>query len=397
MATTDNQLQAVPELSIVQGGPLFNLRKMLGFVPETGRGLVGRTAALVAFVSLPVIVGALIERRLLPGENPDPLFRHFGVHARALIAIPLLIFAEVIMDRIVPAIVGQFASAGLVVGSTRDSFLQILRRTERLRDSLWGHLFVAGSILAAIAMSAISPAAGDEMRWATSGAPPAIQIGFAGWWSLYVGRSVFVFFLALWTWRLFIGWVLIRQISKLDLQLAPSHPDQAGGLGFVQQISLANGWIVLAISTVLAGRWGHDVLYHQVHVESLRMLMAVYVGMVLLVFVGPLFLFSRNLRRFKYRAHREYSALVGRQGQLVHRKWIYGEEIGNPEILDSPELSCVADTNTVFEAVGKMRLVPVGQEALIPLVLAVAVPMLPVFAIEIPLKDLLAKIGSSLL
>jgi hypothetical protein len=101
--------------------------------------------------------------------------------------------------------------------------------------------------------------------------------------------------------------------------------------------------------------------------------------------------------RFKRRALLQYSALVSTQGHLVHRKWIDGEDVGDLPILDSPELSCVADTNAVFDAVTKMRTVPIGKEAIIPLLLAVAIPILPVFAIEFPVKDLLLKIGSTLL
>jgi len=76
--------------------------------------LVKRTAVLVAAVWLPVLIGAFAEKRLLPGESSDPLLRHFGLHARLLIAIPLLIFAEVVMDHVVPPIVRQFSLAGLV-------------------------------------------------------------------------------------------------------------------------------------------------------------------------------------------------------------------------------------------------------------------------------------------
>jgi hypothetical protein len=398
MAILDSQSQAdVPEFSLVRGGPFHKLRKILGVVPENDLGLARRTAILVAVVWLPIVIGAIVEKRLLPGDSPDPLLRHFGVHARMLVAIPLLIYAEAVMERIVPAIVRQFTLAGLVVGRTKEEFIQILRQAEALRDSTWGKLVVAGAILSSIIMWSVSPFGSDELAWAASREGPETRIGFAGWWFLYVGRPVFSGLLAGWVWRLFVGWRLIRSISRLDLRLVPTHPDQAGGLGFVQQVSIADAWIVLAISVVLAGRWAHEVLYHGVHVDSLKPLMAAYIVIVLLVFLGPLLLFSRNLGRFKRRAMLEYSALVGTQGQLVYRKWVHGEEVGDPPILDSPELSCVADTNTVFEAVQKMRTVPIGKQALIPLLLAVVVPILPVFAIEIPLKDLLLTIGGSLL
>lgn len=51
----------------------------------------------------------------------------------------------------------------------------------------------------------------------------------------------------------------------------------------------------------------------------------------------------------------------------------------------------------MFDAVETMRTIPIGKEAVLPLLLAVAIPMLPVFAIEVPIKELLLKIGTSLL
>ena len=236
---------------------------MIGFVPERGLGLARQTAILVALIWLPIVIGAIAENRLFPGESSDPLLRHFGVHARLLVAIPLLIFAEVVMERIVPPIVRQFTLAGLVVGRTQDEFIKILHRAEKLRDSIWGNLLVGGAILGAIVVSLVHPILSDELAWAASGEGPATRIGFSGWWFLYVGRLVFVGLLTLWIWRLFVGWRVIRWISRLELQLVPSHPDRAGGLGFVQHVSIADAWIVLAISIVLAGRWGHDVFTTQ--------------------------------------------------------------------------------------------------------------------------------------
>jgi hypothetical protein len=398
MVIPGTQAQAtVPEFSLIRGGPFYQVRKAIGIVPGKGDGLAARTAMLVAIIWLPIIIGAFAEKRLLPGEGSDPLLLHFGVHARALIAIPLLIFAEKAMERVVPPIVRQFTMAGLVIGRTSDEFGQIVRKAEALRDSVWGNVLVAGAMLASIVFPFAVPATGDEVAWAISGHGTDARIGFAGWWALYFARPVFVGLLALWVWRLFVGWQLIRWISTLDLELVPTHPDQSGGLGFVEQVSIADAWLVLAISVILAGRWAHEVLYHGVRVESLQPLIATYIVITLVVFLGPLLLFSRNLMRFKRRALLQYSALLSAHGHLVHRKWIEGEEVGDLPILDSPELSCVADINAVFDAVKKMRIVPISKQAITPLLLAVAIPILPVFTIEFPIKDLLLKIGASLL
>jgi hypothetical protein len=385
---------ATPEFSLVRGGPFYAWRHKLGLVPDKGLGLAKRVAVIVAVTWLPIVLVTMWQRHFFEGSAPDPLLRHFGVHARLLIAVPLLLFAEAPMERVVPLSIRQFWNAGLVAGSVRLQFIDALRKTEKLRDSIWGKLFLIAAIL--FAVSGASPLMSDEIAWALQREGQTDQIGFAGWWFLHVGRTVFVGLIAIWAWRLFVGWTLIHRISRLDLQLVPSHPDRAGGLGFVQEICAASAWIVWAFSVVLAGRWGHEVMYHGVRVDSLKPLVAMYAITMLLLFVAPLLMFARNLVRFKHHAVYQYSALVAGQGRLVHRKWIRGEEVGEAPILAAPELGCVGDTNVVYDAVERMRSIPLGKDALIPLVLAIGVPMLPVFAIELPIKDLLITIGESL-
>ncbi|MGH8480008.1 MAG: hypothetical protein ACREXK_10605 [Gammaproteobacteria bacterium] len=52
----------------------------------------------------------------------------------------------------------------------------------------------------------------------------------------------------------------------------------------------------------------------------------------------------------------------------------------------------MADTLSLYEAVTKMRAAPIGKAALLTIALPAAIPMLALFAIEVPIKDLLLKI-----
>ena len=156
---------AVPEFSLVRGGPLYSLRQFAGLVPEKGLGLAKRAAILVAFTWLPIVVGAIVEKQFFPGYVADPLLRHFGVHARLLIAIPLLIFAEAAMERVVPAMVRQFTVAGLVTGLTRDEFGQVLHEAEGLRDSVWGKLLVSAAVLGTLLMPVPALPVGVKSVW----------------------------------------------------------------------------------------------------------------------------------------------------------------------------------------------------------------------------------------
>jgi hypothetical protein len=68
----------------------------------------------------------------------------------------------------------------------------------------------------------------------------------AGWWHTLVSISlpVLYFFLFRWAWVFVLwSWFLFR-VSRLDLELTPTHPDRTGGLGFL-------GWGLSAFATVM--------------------------------------------------------------------------------------------------------------------------------------------------
>lgn len=383
--------------SPVQGGPFHRARKAIGLVPEQGLGLARRVLAIIAVAWLPVVIGALVAGQALEGGAKDPLMRHFGVHARLLLSVPLLVFAEALFERRIPPMIGHFVTSGLVDSATLPQFRQALDQARRLRDSVWGSVFVLAIIGVVLSTSAIPAAQSEEMAWAASMTESGRTIGFAGWWYLMVSRPIFVGLLAIWLWRSFVLWRLVWTVSKLDLNLVASHPDGVGGLGFLEGTAAAAAPLVLAVSVIIAGRWGHEVLYHGVHVDSLKPLAAVLVGTAVLFINGPLLMLGRNLRAFKRKSLLEYGALMGRHHRLVHEKWISSREVGTPAILDSPELGPYADIVTIYDAVARMRPAPISKRSLVPIVVAAVLPLLPVFAIEIPIKQMLGSLAGALL
>ena len=285
--------------SPVEGGPFRRIRKAIGLFPEGGAGLVPRVIAMVALAWLPVIVGALIAGQALSGSGADPLFRRFGVHARFLIAVPLLIFAEGFMERIIPPMIRHLATSGLVDSETMPEFREALATATRVRDSIWGSVLVLAVIVAVVIGSSVSTIPGDELAWAVGHSDGHSGFGFAGWWFTFVSRPIFISLLVIWIWRMLALWVLVWRISSLDLRLVASHPDRVGGLGFMEGSTVACAPVVLAISIVLAGRWGHEVLYHGVHVDALKPLVIAFVVTMLVAFNGPLLVLGRNIRGFK--------------------------------------------------------------------------------------------------
>jgi hypothetical protein len=122
-----------------------------------------------------------------------------------------------------------------------------------------------------------------------------------------------------------------------------------------------------------------------------------FVVLCVLLFLLPLLAFHAPLKRAKREAMLEYGDLVGRHGRLVHRRWIEGREIGQPPILEAPELGPVADTTAIYDAVRSMRTVPVTKNSVLPVAVAAALPMLAVLALQMPVKDIALTLLKALL
>ena len=154
--------------------------------------------------------------------------------------------------------------------------------------------------------------------------------------------------------------------------------------------------VVFALSAVLASNWAHNVLYHQLKVASLKPLVLVYLVLVLAVFLSPWLAFMPVLKRFRRQSRFAYGALATRHGQLVDRRWIKSEEVGGEEMLSAPELGPVADVSSLFEIVEGIRTVPLRKKAAARLLFAALLPLIPVFAIEMPLKDIVKQLLGAL-
>src|SRR5215510_9466914 len=391
---TDASHSQDTSFSLVQGGPSYRIQQTLGLIPRRGLGVPRRVLLFVLLTWAPIMVWAIVTRRLFPGVATEPLLQHFGVHVRCLVAIPLFIAAEAVVEAISQRIFPYFVTSGLVTETVESRFVAILRQAARLRDSwlAWGVLAALAVLLAWRFTGADDALYTDAVSWAVSSETGRLQLGFGGWWFLFVVRPVFTFFLLHWLWRLCIVAVVSWRIAHLDLRLVPTHPDGAGGLGFLERAPFASSPIVLAISAVIASHWAHQILYHQADISALNLPLGIFVAALLVIFLGPFLLFSRPLRQLKRRSLLAYGTLVGEHGWLVQKRWILGEPVEDKGLLEAPELGPVADTITMYEAVKRIKPVPLGKQSLLAIIVPALLPMILVFAIKVPVKETLLKL-----
>ena len=99
----------------------------------------------------------------------------------------------------------------------------------------------------------------------------------------------------------------------------------AFGLGFEKDVPKAFSPLAFATSAVVASRLAHDVIYHGVTLQSLKVVLAGFAVLVIAIRVAPLLALVGPLAAAKRRALLDCGALVGEHGRLLRRRWILGE------------------------------------------------------------------------
>jgi hypothetical protein len=362
--------------------PLMRLLRTLRLAPRVGFRAPGRAALIAALSWLPIAGWAAATHRLGELAFRDGVIQNIGLHVRCLLALPLFVLSEPLADRIMNAIVANFPVSGLVRDVDRPVFDRVIATTKRLRDSrlVWG-------VLAAIVALSVALGAGRPLDAAVSAAG-----GFGRVWTTFVVRPLFLIQLLAWLWRLALTWILFARIARLDLQLVPSHPDRVGGLGFVQLMPVAFSLVVLSLSGVVCASVAQQIVEEHLLLVQFKGPLIALVVLLVVLFLCPLTAFGPLLRRTRMLGRFQYGTLAGRHVRGLHQRWVEGRAVEDAAILDAPEIGPAADVATLYELATRMRTLPIGLQPILAVLVPAIAPLLPVATIEIPLKEILAKV-----
>jgi hypothetical protein len=127
------------------------------------------------------------------------------------------------------------------------------------------------------------------------------------------------------------------------------------------------------------------------------MLPTIALGVIVaFVALGPLVFFVPRLAALRRRGILEYSILGQLHSTEFRQKWILHRTGHETEFLQAPESSTLADYGQSYEKIEELNPFPAGEQDLIPLALAIAIPAFPVITAQIPvaivLQDLLTAL-----
>jgi hypothetical protein len=217
---------------------------------------------------------------------------------------------------------------------------------------------------------------------------PGHGLTLVGYWYALVALPIFQFLMFRWAYRMVVWSRFQRKVSKLDLLLTPTHPDGAGGLGFVGKGLIPFGVILFALSAVVASAIATRILFAGGKIEDYQWSYVALFVVVLVIFAEPMLIFVPKLLVLKQRGLMEYGILGSRYTQAFHRKWIEGDEAGNEPLLGTGDIQSLADLGNSIEIIRKMRIVPLELSDFLAMVLPGLIPALPLAATVMPVGEI---------
>jgi hypothetical protein len=382
----------VESFSVIRGGPTYRLQLRLGMAGEERLGVVLRTLALVLVCWLSLLILSLTQGLAYNRSLQIPFFRDFAVNVRFLVSLPILVLAELGIDRRLRAIVIHFVDSGLVKAADLPSFEAGLKKVMRLRD----HILPELTILAFAFLQSVPARHGEVLmagvsNWHFIGTATGETVSLAGTWFATISMPIFRFLLWRWLWRIFLWTFFLWRVSRVKLQLVPTHPDQSAGLGFLSEGQRRLAPIVFAGGAVIAGQVANAITYQGATLSGLKFVMISYGVMAILSLVAPLLLMSPKLFKVKRQGILDYGALANAYTQSFDAKWVHGKQQGKP-LLGSSDIQSLADLSNSFAIVRDMRPVPVNKNTLIALALAAALPLVPLIFLVTPADELVRAV-----
>jgi len=381
------------DFSVVIGGPLFQALRRAHLTGDALQ-LVRRRVVFIGILAwLPLLLLSALDGKAWGNKVAVPFLYDIDAHARFLVALPLLIVAELVVHERMRAVVAQFVTFDLVRGTVRQRFNAAIESAMRLRNSVTAEVLLIVIVYAfGILFMWRHYAALGAPTWYANPQDGELKLQLAGWWYLIVSLPLFQFLLARWYFRLVVWARFLWQVSRMDIAYVPIHPDRHGGIGFLSRIGYAFAPLLFAQGTLLAGMIANHIFYDGAVLTVFKLQVFTFVVIVVGVVLAPLLVFVVPLSRAKRAGLRDYGHLAKRYVDEFDAKWLRRSTPAGEPLVGSADVQSLADMGNSFEVVRGMRLVPITLDTVVQLVVMTLLPLAPLLLTMISPEELLGQL-----
>jgi hypothetical protein len=381
------------DFSLVVGGPLYQLFRRSHLADESIGFPYRRVLVIEGIAWLPLLLLSVVG--IFAGHAADvSFFRDIEVHVRFLVALPVLLIAEIIVHWRLKPVVHRFIERRIVVPEDMPRFDRAIQRAVRLRNSNMVEiglvvlvytlgLWFWGNRIPITSSNWYAMAGG---RW---------HLTPAGYWYVFVSIPIIQFVLLRWYLRLFIWFRFLWHVSRLNLHLVATHPDKCGGLAFLGRSLYAYGPLLFAQGAMLAGLVAGRVLYHGYKLVSYKMQIGGFIVFFVFAVLSPLLMFTPKMARAKREGLATYGQLAQDYVDEFEAKWAAGRPPGTSDagdLLGTADIQSLADLGNSYSVVSEMRTLPVKLNDVLRLAMATAVPFVPLLLTVFSFEELVLQL-----
>jgi len=286
----------------------------------------------------------------------------FAAYACFLVAIPLFMLSEPIIDSSTRDVARELVSCGIVQPKDRARLSAVHARIARLRKSRWPDLAcVAFAYVFSLAI--LVPEFGPDPlpTWHVKDYAQWRTLTAAGFWEFLVALPLLNFIWLRFIWKILLWIFYLQRVSRMKLDLHPTHPDLTGGIGFISDAQGQFAIFILAYGiSNIAAPVGYQIVILHYDLATMPVwgpLVGFAIGAPLL-FTLPLLMFTKQLYLGKKRALATYRERVTERSRQVESRWGMegADQHSAPE--EVRELAELGALSAMFKHIEKMRVVP---------------------------------------
>lgn len=384
----------VPEgFALFEDGPFLQLVRRLPVLKPLVESPARRALAAVAITWLPLLVLSIHSGLALHG-SPLPFLKDIQTQIRMLVTLPLYIVAGHEVHRIITPAMTLFVKRGVVRDDEREKFTRILRTA-----SGWNHSVVLRFAVIAIilffgyAFWKQELASRQLSAWYDEQGTSDVTFTLAGSWFICIANPILQYLQLLWFLRLLLYAVMLARIAALDLHLVATHPDRAGGIGFLGSTVYGFTELLVAEGAAMAGVLANRIFHEGRPLTLFTVDIAFTTVIVAILVLGPMCVFTPRLLKARRQGQAEYGDVSNRYVRAFEEAWVVGKaEAEGRELLGASDVQSLADMANSYQVVVQMRPVPFSNLTALEVVGSFLLPISPLLLTVIPIEDLVMKL-----
>jgi len=312
-----------------------------------------------------------------------------AAHVRLLVVIPLFFLCEAWVDPRMSAFVDVITRSGVVPETAQPALGAEVARVRAWKDSWIPDV-------ACLVLTIVWTLGGARFDLIGSTSAPdlartAVGTPLAGAWYWFFCLPLFRFLALRWLWRLAEWTWFLARVARLDLKLVPTHPDGAGGLGYLEVVQLHFLPLILALSAVQSAALAEEIRSGAMPFSGVYGAFVLTLAVDAVLFLGPTFLFSAKLWSAQVRGMADYMEFAADYVTGFDRKWLGGMPAPAEPLLGTSDLQSLADLGNSVSVIRRMRWVPISLALLRDYGGVALLPMLPLSLMKYPLAELAEK------